>query len=282
MNYRHVYHAGNFADVLKHALLCWIIAYLQQKDPPIRVIETHAGAGRYDLSSEKAERTGEWREGVARLAEPLPDDAEALLAPYRAALLASGWTGSAPGLTYPGSPLLVKRMLREGDRYIGAELHAETFGELRGALGRDERCKALNLDGWTALRANVPPKERRGLVLIDPAFERAEEWGQMARETILAWRKWPTGLFMLWYPLKNPRQADELADALLAGGVKALLRVELMVEDVASAQKLSGCGLQIVNPPWTLAPLAEAALPALAERLARGGKALYRCELRPG
>lgn len=281
MNYRHVYHAGNFADVLKHAVLCWIIAYLHQKDAPIRVIETHAGAGRYDLSSEQAARTGEWCEGIARLSDPLAAEAEALLTPYRQALGACGWTGEPGGMIYPGSPLLARAMLRPLDRYIGAELHGETYGELRRALGRDERCKALQIDAWNALRANVPPRERRGVVLIDPPFERVDEWQSCARETVAAWMKWPTGVFAIWYPLKNPRLADDLQEAIIAAGVKSLLRLDLIVDDPATAEKLAGCGLQIMNPPWTLAATAEAAMPVIAQAFARRGKALYRCEARP-
>lgn len=279
MNYRHIYHAGNFADVLKHAALCWIISYLQRKPAPLRVLETHAGAGRYDLSSPKAARTGEWLEGVARLAEPLEAGAEAFLEPYRATLAACGWTGEGGGRNYPGSPLLARRMLRPDDRYVGAELHGETCTALRASLGRDERCKALFLDGWVALRANTPPRERRGVTLIDPAFEEADEWTAAARELTAAWRKWPTGCFMLWYPLKNPRLADDLVEDLREGGVTGLLRVELMVDDLAAADRLAGCGLLIVNAPWTFASAVEAALPALAARLARGGAAGYRCDL---
>lgn len=279
MNYRHLFHAGNFADVLKHAVFAWIVAYLQRKPNPLRIIESHAGAGRYDLASEQASRTGEWREGVARLAEPLDEAAETLLAPYRAALAACGWTGRPGGLVYPGSPLLSQRLLREGDRYVGAELHAETFEALRLAIGQDRRCKLLAIDGWHALRANVPPVERRGLVLIDPAFEGSDEWEVASREMINAWRKWPTGCLMLWYPLKNPRQADDLADALAAAGVAERLRVDIHVDDLATADRLAGCGLQVVNPPWGLDAAVEAGLPGLAARLARSGTARYRCDL---
>ncbi len=281
MNYRHHFHAGNFADVLKHAALCWSIAHLKAKPQPFRIIESHAGAGRYDLGSEQAQRTGEWLEGIARLDAPLDEAGERLLAPYRTALAATGWTGQRGGLAYPGSPLIAQAMARADDRYIGAELHPGTFAKLRAALGRDERCKALPIDGWQALRANVPPKERRGLALIDPAFEKADEWSIAAREVAGAYAKWPTGSYMIWYPLKNPRQADELADALRRAGLAKLLRVELMVDDLATAEKLAGCGLLIVNPPWTLAPALEAALPGLAERLARGRRAGYRCEASP-
>lgn len=280
MNYRHAYHAGNFADVLKHAVLAWIIAYLQQKPGPIRVIESHAGAGLYDLSSAAASRTGEWRAGIALLAEPLDPAAEDMLAPYRSAL---GALRAGHGQnTYPGSPLLCQQLLRADDRYIGAELHGETNWQLNTALAKDRRFKVLMLDGWQALRANVPPKERRGVVLVDPPFEAGDEWDVMAREVLAAWRKWPTGCFMMWYPLKNPRQSDLLAEDLAHAGATSALRMELIVDDLASADRLAGCGLMVINPPWTLKANADALLPALAARFARSSRAGYRCEMIAG
>ncbi len=196
------------------------------------------------------------------------------LAPWRAALGAFR-TGAGPA-AYPGSPLIVQAMLRARDVYVGAELHADTFAELLRSLGRDARCKALNLNGWHALRAGVPPPERRGLVLIDPAFEAPDEWESVGKEAQAALAKWPTGAMMIWYPLKNPRQADGLTDEIADAG-RPLLRAELMV-DALDAPRLAGCGLLVVNPPWTLAAELEHALPQLAERLARGTKAGYRCE----
>jgi 23S rRNA (adenine2030-N6)-methyltransferase len=280
MNYRHAFHAGNFADVMKHAVLAWIIAYLQQKPGPIRVIETHAGAGLYDLAASAAARTGEWREGIGRLDEPLDAGPEAFLAPYRAALAALR-AGHGPQ-TYPGSPLICQQLLRADDRYIGAELHRETGWQLGTLLKRDARFKVILRDGWEVLRANIPPRERRGLVLIDPAFEAADEWEQLTRQVVLAARKWQTGCFMIWYPLKNPRQSDDLAFAIAEAGIASAIRLELLVGDLATAEKLAGCGLIVINPPWTLRAEAEMLLPALAARLARSARAGYRCEVIAG
>jgi 23S rRNA (adenine2030-N6)-methyltransferase len=276
VNYRHHFHAGNFADVLKHAVLAWVIAYLKAKPSPICLIESHAGAGLYDLASEAALRTGEWREGVGRLEAPLAEAAEVPLAPYREALRL--FRAAHGPLRYPGSPLLAQMLLRAEDRYVGAELHPRTFDELALAIGPDPRFRLQRVDGWQAARAATPPRERRGIVLIDPAFEAADEWTLAARELNRLRAKWPTGLVMLWYPLKNPRQADELTDAVAGQGQVKLLRLEVMVDDLASAERLAGCGLLIVNPPWTLHAAGEALLPALAERLARSGRAGYRCE----
>jgi 23S rRNA (adenine2030-N6)-methyltransferase len=280
MNYRHAFHAGNFADVLKHAVMAWIIDYLQRKPGPIRVIETHAGAGLYDLAASAAARTGEWREGVGRLDEPLDAPAEAALAPYRAALAALR-AGHGPQ-TYPGSPLICQHMLRADDRYVGAELHGETNWQLSTLLKRDSRCKILLLDGWQALRANVPPKERRGLVLIDPAFEAPDEWAKLEAQLIAAWRKWPTGCYLAWYPIKNPRQSDDLAHAVYEAGVASAVRLEIMVDDLETADRLAGCGLVVVNPPFGLEEQALRLLPSLAERLGRSRKAGWRCEIIAG
>jgi 23S rRNA (adenine2030-N6)-methyltransferase len=281
MNYRHAFHAGNFADVLKHAVLAWWVGYLQQKPQAIRIIESHAGAGLYDLGGEAAARTSEWREGVGRLAERFDERGEAFLAPYRRALAAFGWDGAQSRL-YPGSPLIAAGMLRPADRYLGAERHGATAKLLVDALAerhpRDERIKVLARDGWETLRAALPPRERRGLVLIDPPFEAADEWTELSRALGDALQRWPTGAVLVWYPLKNPRQADELCAGVPGSGRREALRIELAVDDLATATKLAGCGLLAINPPWTLAAEMEHILPALAERLARGGSAGYRCE----
>jgi 23S rRNA (adenine2030-N6)-methyltransferase len=280
VNYRHAFHAGNFADVLKHATLAWIISYLQQKPGAIRVIETHAGAGIYDLAASAAARTGEWRDGIGKLDELLGAEAENFLAPYRAALAALR-AGHGPH-SYPGSPLFCQQLLRADDRYIGAELHGETNWQLNTLLKRDQRFKIILRDGWEVLRANIPPKERRGLVLIDPAFEAADEWERLTAQVIAAARKWPTGCFMVWYPLKNPRQSDELAHAVADAGIASAIRLELIVDDLATAEKLAGCGLLVINPPWTLRSEADPMLAALAARLARSARAGFRCEVIAG
>jgi len=281
MNYRHGFHAGNFADVLKHVVLMRILTHLNAKDKPWRVVDTHAGAGRYDLGGEDALRTNEWRDGVARLDQaPLAAPAEALLAPWREAVAAARARHGA--LAYPGSPWLCRHAMRAGDRLIAAELHDGTYRKLAQALARDERCKALAIDGWTALRANVPPKERRGLVLIDPPFEDRDEFASLATEFIAAYRKWPTGLYALWYPLKDERAVEALLDAILTAGIGRLLRLDIDVDRPAAAGGLGATGMLLVNPPWLLAQEADILLPALCERLAQGPRPRYRCEaLRP-
>ncbi|WP_420102674.1 23S rRNA (adenine(2030)-N(6))-methyltransferase RlmJ [Bosea sp. (in: a-proteobacteria)] len=281
MNYRHSFHAGNFADVLKHAILARILQHLNGKPTPYRVIDTHAGAGRYDLGADDALRTHEWKDGIARLdRSPLAPEVEALLAPDRDTIAAIRAEHGAAA--YPGSPWFCRHALRPFDRLIAAELHPQTHAKLAEALARDGRGKALAIDGWTALRANVPPKERRGLVLIDPPFEEKDEFETLAQQFIAAHRKWPTGIYMLWYPIKDSRAVSTLIDEVQEAGIARLLRLEIDVDRPAAAGGLSATGLLIANPPWRLAEEAQTLLPALTERLAQGQRPRYLCEaIRP-
>ena len=194
MNYRHAFHAGNFADVMKHVVLVRVLAHLLKKDAPFRVIDTHAGIGFYDLSGDEAERTQEWRSGIGRLEETLSPEAEALIAPYRTILAETrARHGSS---VYPGSPLIVREMLRRNDRGVLVELHPADGAVLAERFNQIPNIKVLHLDGWTALHSLVPPKERRGLVLIDPPYEQIGELDRLAEELVRAMKKWPTGIFI--------------------------------------------------------------------------------------
>lgn len=281
MNYRHGFHAGNFADVLKHVVLMRILTHLGTKDSAYRIVDSHAGAGRYDLGSDEALRTHEWKDGVARLDQsPLSPAVEAILKPWRDAL--SGARALYSADAYPGSPWLCMHAMRAGDRLIAAELHPQTHKKLVAAIGRDPRCKALAIDGWNALRGNVPPMERRGLVLIDPPFEEKDEFATLASEFIAAHRKWPTGIYALWYPVKDRQAVADLLAAITDAGIGRLLRLEIDVDRPEAAGGLSATGMLVVNPPWTLAAETRTLLPALTERLAQGPQPRYLCEpIRP-
>jgi 23S rRNA (adenine2030-N6)-methyltransferase len=281
MNYRHGFHAGNFADVLKHVVLMRILTHLNAKPAPYRVVDTHAGAGRYDLGSEEALRTHEWKDGVARIdRSPLAPAVEALLKPWRDAV--SGARALHGADAYPGSPWLCRHAMRPDDRLIAAELHEHTHKKLVQAIGRDPRCKALAIDGWNVLRGNVPPKERRGLVLIDPPFEEKDEFATLESELIAAHRKWPTGIYALWYPVKDRLAVANLLAGINQAGIGRLLRLEIDVDRPEAAGGLSATGMLIVNPPWMLADEAQIILPALTERLAQGPRPRYLCEpIRP-
>ncbi|HEX8665990.1 MAG TPA: 23S rRNA (adenine(2030)-N(6))-methyltransferase RlmJ [Beijerinckiaceae bacterium] len=275
MNYRHAFHAGNFADVMKHVLLVRILAHMRRKETPFRAVDTHAGIGLYDLASDEAERTGEWRGGVGRLDEPFSPEVEDLIAPYRAVLAA---VRARHGNAYPGSPLVIRELLRPQDRAVFVELHPEDGAALARRFRRDPLAKVLRLDGWTALHALIPPKERRGVVLVDPPFEEPGELSRLARELAKAFRKWSTGIFLGWYPIKDPAAVEEPAANLAAAAPGKALRIELMIDSPADPDRLNGCGLFVLNPPWTLQAEAEAILPALASRLARGSYGAFRCE----
>ncbi|MFE1601728.1 23S rRNA (adenine(2030)-N(6))-methyltransferase RlmJ [Methylobacterium sp. ID0610] len=276
MNYRHAFHAGNHADVLKHLVLTRVLAYLQRKEAPFRAIDTHAGLGWYDLTADEATRTGEWHDGWGRLAEPFAPEIEVLLAPYRAAV-AHLQERHGPE-SYPGSPALIRHFLRPGDRGVFVELHPADGALLHERFSHDARTKVMALDGWTALPALIPPKERRGLVLIDPPYEVPGEIGRLGRDLAKAVAKWPTGLYLAWYPIKDIGAVDRMAAALGAALDRPALRIDLLIDSPDDPTRLSGSGLIAVNPPYTLAGEMETVLPALAERLARGAYGAFRCE----
>jgi 23S rRNA (adenine2030-N6)-methyltransferase len=273
VNYRHAFHAGSFADVFKHAVLCRVLAYLCEKPAAFRVIDTHAGAGLYDLTASEASRGGEWHDGIARvLAGRLPQTAAALLKPY---LDVVAVLNAPDTLTvYPGSPALVRAWLRPQDRLVACELEPQAYAALARNL-RDPRIKTLAVDGWTALAANVPPPERRGMVLIDPPFERDDDFPRLSQALAAAHRKWATGLYMLWYPIKGRIEPDALAKRLRRLGIPKILRAELMVSALSDPRRLNGSGLILVNPPWTLEADLKALLPPLLAALARDAKARF-------
>jgi 23S rRNA (adenine2030-N6)-methyltransferase len=259
MNYQHAFHAGNFADVHKHAVLARILEHLRLKPAAFRVIDTHAGAGRYDLLGEEASRSGEWRDGIARVFEG--ESPQALLAPYLAAVAALNAGGKL--CIYPGSPLLVRALMRSQDRLIACELEPRSAASLKAVLRGERRAKVLTIDGWTALNANVPPKERRGLVLIDPPFEDAADFTRLPAALAGAHRKWPTGIYLLWYPIKDREAPEALARRLARLGVPKILRCEIALGRPRADAGLIGSGLVAVNPPFTLERELRVLLPAL-------------------
>jgi len=269
MNYRHAYHAGNFADVVKHAVLCRVLTYLREKPAAFRVIDTHAGAGRYDLAGPEASKTLEWRDGIGRLlGVTLPSAVHAMLAPYLDAVTALNPGGKLA--RYPGSPMLAQTFLRRQDRLIACELEPRTAAALERTLAGDNRAKAIAIDGWTALSAYVPPPERRGVVLIDPPFEQPDEFTHLGQRLLAAHRKWPTGTYLLWYPIKEPAEVMSFVRGLSQLGIAKMLRVELILPTIGPDTGLRGTGLIAVNPPWTLHDELKVVLPVLADLLSRG------------
>lgn len=281
MNYRHVYHAGNFADVLKHVVLSLVIEYLKQKPAPFRVVDTHAGVGLYDLSGLEAGKTGEWRDGIGRLVAAEPPLAVAeLLKPYLgvvAELNAQAHAGTSGVLTqYPGSPMLARRLLRAGDTLVANELHPEDAASLKALFARDSQVKVLGLDGWQALRATLPPKERRGVVLIDPPFEEAGELDRLVRGVSDAVARFATGTLLLWYPIKDPRSIAAFHRAVAGLGLPKLSYVELMLRAPADADRLNGTGLVMLNAPFKLQDQLAVLMPFLTGVLRQGAGASWR------
>jgi 23S rRNA (adenine2030-N6)-methyltransferase len=281
MNYRHVHHAGNFADVFKHAILARLLTYLTRKEAALRFMDTHAGIGRYDLTSGEAQRAGEWRDGVARLGRASPPaEVAALLAPYLDALGPLDEEGR-PKL-YPGSPALAQTLLRPQDRIALSELQPEDRSALVVNMGRDRRLAIVELDGYVALNAWLPPKEKRGLALIDPPFEATGEAKRVAEALARGLAKWPAGVYALWRPIKDKREDARFLNAVAAIGARNILRLELDVGEApsesAASAPLSRAGLLIVNPPYVLAEEARILLPYLARLLARNNRAAYSCE----
>jgi 23S rRNA (adenine2030-N6)-methyltransferase len=283
MNYRHAFHAGNFADVIKHIVLVRILLYLQEKNAAFRVIDTHAGAGRYDLASEEAERGGEWLTGIARIMQArFSERAAPLMKPYLDIVRAFN-PQRGQLTTYPGSPLIARALLRPQDRLTACEVEGGTRKALIDALRHDTQARVVDLDGWTALPAFVPPKERRGLVLIDPPYEQKDEFERLADGFTEAFAKWPTGSYLLWYPAKSRRATDELARQVASAVGKArppgqCLRVEFSVAPQTAGPGLTSAGLLVVNPPWTLMAELKAILPELEKPLGQGGASRFRLE----
>jgi 23S rRNA (adenine2030-N6)-methyltransferase len=281
MNYRHAFHAGNFADVLKHALLARVLAYLGRKDAGYRVIDTHAGIGLYDLAADEALRTGEWRGGVgriraARLSPPLAD----WLAPWRAALRAVN--GGDDLLLYPGSPAIATALGRLQDRFHFNELHPQDAATLAALYAGDRRVRVGSEDGYVTVRAQLPPRERRGLVVIDPPFEEAGEFDRLARAVVDARKRFATGCLLIWYPIKDVAAVDAFLAEAAGAGYPRLVAIEQWVRAPGGEGPLSGAGVLIANPPFTLADETEAILPELtgllAEDAGAGGRVLRLAE----
>jgi 23S rRNA (adenine2030-N6)-methyltransferase len=244
VNYRHAFHAGNFADVHKHVVLLALLERLKQKPKPLLYLDTHAGRGSYDLRAEDATRGGEWREGIARLAGRPVRSADLLR--YLQATHAT----SATPTCYPGSPLVALGALREGDRAVLVEQQPAEAQALKQATSGRRNVAIVCGDGYAALKTYLPPRENRGLVLIDPPYEADTEFADAEQALRLGLSRWPNGVFALWYPIKAGAQSQRLNAALQTSGLRKLLRLELTVRPADSPIGLNGSGLVIANPPW--------------------------------
>lgn len=265
LSYRHLFHAGNFADVFKHALLARLLLALQKKDKPFCYLDTHAGTGRYDLGHAWAQKAREYQGGVARVWQRA--DAPPLLAPWLEAVRAENPDGRLH--FYPGSPLIVRRLLRPGDRMVLSELNKTDCARLKDLFAGDRQVSVHLLDGYQALKAFLPPPERRGLVLLDSSFDRAGEFARIAAALQSGHRRWPTGLFAIWYPLMEPAAMRVFARDVADTGIRGILRLEIRVEAESWGATMPGCGMLLVNPPWQFEDEARPLLDWLAQALGR-------------
>jgi 23S rRNA (adenine2030-N6)-methyltransferase len=265
MNYRHGYHAGGFTDLLKHTALCELLRLLTAKDKKLFVLDTHAGAGGYDLAGSLARRTGEAEAGIVRLASAPRTGMPAAVARYLAAVAAYdrkfGPSGGQPR-RYPGSPRLVRAALRPGDRFIACELHSEEALALKREFAGDRAVEVRQADGYKALKALLPPVERRGLVLIDPPFEAPDEYERLSRALRQGVRRFATGCYAVWYPIKDEAAAAFAADL---ASFKPLI-LELRLEGIEPG-RLAACGFAVINPPWRFEEAMREALPWIAAQL---------------
>jgi 23S rRNA (adenine2030-N6)-methyltransferase len=266
LSYRHLFHAGNFADVFKHALLSRLLMALGGKDKPYFYLDTHAGTGRYDLSHEWAWKAKEFEHGIARLWDR--KDIPAGLAPYMDIVRAENPKGRLR--FYPGSPLIALRLRRSVDRLVFSELNRTDCADLETTIGRARNASAHWMDGYQTITTFLPPPEKRGLVLLDSSFDRAREFPRLVKALKAAHQRWATGVYAIWYPLMEPAAMRDFARSLENTGIRKILRLELTVGREAESRYMSGTGMVVVNPPWKFDSESRPLLDWLAQAMSRG------------
>ncbi len=259
MNYRHIYHAGNFADVMKHIVLMLCLDYLKQKDKGFCVIDAHGGCGLYDLSSVQAQKTGEYKEGIEKLIGAT--NPTSLLGPYLAMVKKDMAKGK-----YPGSPLIIARQLRDQDRLIAGELHTEDYKTLKMVMGSHRNVTIEKRDAYESLRTHLPPAERRGLVLIDPPFEQRDEFERLGRQMKQWAKRFPTGTYLIWYPMKAGQPYAELRSAA-SEDFPDWLCFETLLHPEDQPESFNGSGLLVLNPPYDLRQKLEILAPVLHKNI---------------
>jgi 23S rRNA (adenine2030-N6)-methyltransferase len=278
MNYRHAFHAGNFADVLKHVVLMMLVGHLKKKSAPFVYVDTHAGRGRYDLSDAEAQRSGEYKAGIGRLLELPAASLPPEVADYVELVRESAGQGHSAITAYPGSPLIVARLRRPTDRMVLVEKHPKEADALRAALGRAKLTSVIEGDGYATLKAQLPPRENRGLVLIDPPYESDLEFDHVLAALELAHERWPTGTHCIWYPLTDRAGPVRFHRNLERSGIRKVLDVTLRVLPNDAQVGMGGAGLVVVNPPWQLDERLKELLPQLHRLLSPEGLGGSRVE----
>lgn len=267
LSYRHLFHAGNFADVFKHALLSRLLIALAAKDKPYCYLDTHAGTGRYDLSHEWAWKKREFENGIARLWDR--KDIPAAFTPYMDAVRAENPKGRLR--YYPGSPLIALKLRRPGDRILLTELNRADCAELESVVGRERHVAVHLMDGYEGLKTLLPPRERRGLVLLDSSFDRAREFARIVKALKEAHLRWATGIYAIWYPLMQPAAMRDFSRSVEKSGIRKILRLELRVKKQEPDTPMPGSGMLVVNPPWKFDAEARPLLDWLAQALSQDG-----------
>lgn len=258
MNYRHAFHAGNAPDVFKHIVLVHVLRALHKKETPFCVVDSHAGRGEYMLGKE-----GEYQDGIGAL---WPERGQwPMFADYFAAIEKYNGTGKLH--RYPGSPLIIREFLRPQDRAVFMELHPEEYAHLKALFDKTKGVQIQHVSAWSGLKGHVPPRENRGLVLIDPPFEKTSEFADITAALRTAAKHWRNGIYMIWYPIKVGHPIPRLHRAVAELGLPALT-AELTTLPTDIPHRLNGSGLVIINPPWQLKETLEQELPLLAQRLA--------------
>ena len=275
MNYRHIYHAGNFADIFKHIIFTRLIEYFKRKEKAFRILDSHAGIGDYDISSFEAQKTGEWKNGIAKLLHSPPEGEVAeLLAPFFEVIHKQNQDKK---LSYPGSPRFARHLMRKQDRLSLYELHKDDFITLKQRFSDDYQVKLFNLNGWQGLKAHLPPKESRGLVLIDPPFETGDDLDEILIALTRAHKHWRGGTIAIWHPIKEDKQNAAFHSALKALNLKNILTSEIYLSQQAKPSArgrmnhrpaMLGCGMVIINPPFVLEGELKKILPYLNKILA--------------
>jgi len=267
LSYRHSFHAGNHADVLKHTVQSLILESLKEKEKPFLYLDTHAGAGRYKLSGEHAERTGEYLEGIARIWQQ--DDLPEELEPYIRAVKAYNQSGQLR--YYPGSPLIARHLLREQDSLQLTELHPSDFPLLRAEFQKDGRARVERADGYMQLKSKLPPVSRRGLILIDPPYEIKTDYQDVVKGISEGYKRFATGTYALWYPVVMRQQIKRMVRDLEETGIRRILQIELAVRPDSDQRGMTASGMIVINPPWKLEQQMANALPWLHKTLVPAG-----------
>jgi len=269
LSYRHIYHAGNFADVFKHVVLLQILRALLRKETAFFVLDTHAGIGRYELAQAEAQKNREFDTGVMRVLDCA--DPPAAVADYIAQIRALNPVGHEL-TTYPGSPYLIRALLRSQDRLVLSELHPADVIELKRVFAGDKLVAVHQQDAYQGLKAYLPPAERRGLVLIDPPYERKDEYERVADSLATAYQRWPTGTYVIWYPILSRSLVMRFHHAIVGTGIRKILCAELCIDADTDRTAFVGSGLLVINPPWQLKEELSTQLPWLWRCLAQSGQ----------